>query len=157
MFQVWEPLMDILYSQSYTTNQPPLIWLPCGWRMKKIPTEQESKLSITKLLFCAMNFMNGIKALTRLWSLFIIVFDWLERQFKGKVREHRLSCVWRVSHSTDATQWSHTGSLPPVGSGWDAWGDWVFDLVAFDGVGTEQSRLGKSRDISCDAMLFTGR
>lgn len=32
-----------------------------------------------------------------------------------------------------------------------------FDLVSFDGVGTEQSRLGKSRDVSCNAMLFTGR
>lgn len=35
-------------------------------------------------------------------------------------------------------------------------GLFFFYLVSFDGVGTEQSRLGKSRDISCNAMHFTG-
>ena len=88
---------------------------------KDLPNKSQS-CKPQKILFCTMNF-RGMKAMTCLWSLFIIAFDWLERHIKRKVREHRPGRVWRVSHSPDAAQRSRTGLHPPVGSGWDVWGD----------------------------------
>lgn len=140
---------------SVNTMSPTCHCLVAGEWGRYLPNKSQN-CQPQKLLFCTMNF-GGIKAMACLWSLFIIAFNWLEQQFKGKVREHRLSCVWRVSHSTDATQWSHMSFHPPVGSGWDAWRDCFLIrcplmVLALSKIGRASQEIFLVETVQCNAF-----
>lgn len=109
----------------------------CYLVMREAEKDPPNNCQPLKLLFCTLNF-GEMKAMTCLWSLFKIAFDWLEPQIKRKVRERRRSSVWRISESQDATQWSLHRSPFTSGLRMRYIRGWLFDLLPFDGADIEQ-------------------